>query len=168
MKKLLIIVLAMIMAFAMASCGGGGGDSGAPVYAGYYSAVIPDSFTANEYESEFVRDSEAYPGYEDKISVDLLTGSAEEEIASSIEYWGGDHQRLDDVTYGDVTWKVETFTWNGGAPSCMFYADADEGHYVCVAFFMLAADSEEVTSIMESFTIQEGAYDKNQEFLGSM
>lgn len=166
MKKVVVIALAMIMAFAMASCGGGGDE--AKVYAGFYSANIPESFTVNEYESEFVRDSEAYPGYEDKITVDILTGTAEDEIASSIEYWGGKHQQLDDVTYGDITWKVETFTWNSDAPSCTFYTDIDDSNYLEVNFFMMGADSEEVVSIMESFTIQDGAYEKHQEFLGGL
>lgn len=33
---------------------------------------------------------------------------------------------------------------------------------------MMGADSEEVVSIMESFTIQDGAYEKNQEFLSGL
>ena len=164
MKKVVVIALAMIMAFAMASCGG---DS-AKVYGGFYSANIPESFTVNEYESEFVRDSEAYPGYEDKIKVEILTGNAEDEIAGSLEYWGDSHQQLDDVTYGDITWKVETFTWNSDAPSCTFYTDIDDSNYLEVNFFMMGADSEEVVSIMESFTIQDGAYEKHQEFLGGL
>ena len=164
MKKVVVIALAMIMAFAMASCGG----DEAKVYGGFYSANIPDSFTVNEYESEFVRDSEAYPGYEDKIKVEILTGNAEDEIAGSLEYWGDSHQLLDDVTYGDITWKVETFTWNSDAPSCTFYTDIDDSNYLEVNFFMMGADSEEVVSIMESFTIQDGAYEKHQEFLGGL
>lgn len=164
MKKVVVIALAMIMAFAMASCGG----DEAKVYGGFYSANIPDSFTVNEYESEFVRDSEAYPGYEDKIKVEILTGNAEDEIAGSLEYWGDSHQQLDDVTYGDITWKVETFTWNSDAPSCTFYTDIDDSNYLEVNFFMMGADSEEVVSIMESFTIQDGAYEKHQEFLGGL
>lgn len=164
MKKLVVIAMAMVIVFAMVSCGGNGDK----VYAGYYSANIPDSFAMNEYENEFVRDSEASPGSEDKITVDILTGNAEDEIASSIEYWGGSHQQLDDVTYGDITWKVETFTWNDNTPSCMFYTDIDDSNYLNVTFFMMGVDSEEVTSIMESFTIQEDAYDKNQEFLGGL
>lgn len=170
MKKLWVLLLAMVMAFAMTACGGGGGEEApaeeeAKVYAGFYSADIPESFTANEYESEFVRDSEAYPGNEEKIQVKILTGNAEEEIASSIEYWGGEHQQLDDVTYGDLTWKVETFTWNSDAPSCTFYTDVDDSNYLSVTFYMLGADSEEVVSIMESFTMQDDAYEKNQAFL---
>ena len=98
-KRILAFVLCVLMALsaiAMASCGGGGDE--AKVYAGFYSANIPESFTVNEYESEFVRDSEAYPGYEDKIKVEILTGNAEDEIAGSLEYWGDSHQQLDDVT----------------------------------------------------------------------
>ena len=164
MKKLIVIILTMVMALALAACGG----EEEKVYAGYYSANIPDSFTVNEYESEFVRDSEAYPGYEDKIKVEILTGNAEDEIAGSLEYWGDSHQQLDDVTYGDITWKVETFTWNSDAPSCTFYTDIDDSNYLEVNFFMMGADSEEVVSIMESFTIQDGAYEKHQEFLGGL
>jgi hypothetical protein len=164
MKKILVVVMAMVMMLAMASCGGG---EEAKVYAGYYSANIPDSFTVNEYESEFVRDSEISPGSEDKIKVEILTGTAEDEIASSLAFWKGAHKQLDDVTYGDITWKVETFKWNDGADSCTFYTDIEDSKHVEVTFFMLGADSEEVISVMESFIIQEGAYDKNQEFLGS-
>jgi hypothetical protein len=149
------------MVFAMTACGG----ESAKVYAGYYSADIPDSFTVNEYESEFARDSADHPGSTDKIKVMIVTGDAEEEINGSIDFWGGSHQRVDDVTYGDITWKVETFTWDDQTPSCSFYADVDDTHYVNVTFYMLGVDSEEVTSVMESFTLQDDAYNKNQEFL---
>lgn len=163
-KTLFMLVLACVMVFTMASCGG----DGVKVYAGYYSTNIPEGFEVDKYESEFTRDSEAYPGYEDVIKINIFTGNAEDEINSSLEYWGDDHQRLDDVTYGDYTWLVETFTWNSDAPSCTFYYDLGDGNHVSVNFFMMAADSEEVTSIMESFTIQDNAYEKNQEFLGGL
>lgn len=163
-KKAACLVAVALMVFAMTACGG----ESEKIYAGYYSAAIPEGFTVNEYESEFVRQNAEVEAYEDKISVDILTGTSEDNIQSSIEYWGGRHQRLEDVTYGDRTWKVETFTWNGDTPSCMFYTDIEDNKHVLVTCYMLAVDSEEVKALMESFKIQEGAYEKNQEFLSNM
>ena len=64
--------------------------------------------------------------------------------------------------------EVETFKWDRDAPSCTFYTDIDDSNYLEINFFMMGADSEEVVSIMESFTIQDGAYEKHQEFLGGL
>ena len=160
-KTIFAVMVALVMLLAMTACGG----SSAKVYAGFYSCEFPEGFTAtDEYECSFERESEAYPGYEESIDVSIHMGSAEDEIVRSLEYWGEDHSRADDVTYGGITWKVETFTWNDDAPSCTLYTDTEDGNYIEINFFMLAYDSEEVVSMMETFTFEEGAYDKNYDF----
>ena len=49
--------------------------------------------------------------------------------------------------------------------SCTFYTDAGDGDFIEVNIFLMAHDSEEVVSMMESFTIEEGAYDKSLDFI---
>ena len=166
MKKIILLVTMLILAGMITACG-----SSPKVYAGFYSANIPEGFNVNEEENEFRKDSEAHPGYEEIIKVYVSYGDAEQEITRSIDYWkdnSSPHQRIEDVTYGDITWKVETFTWNDGVPSCTFYTNTEDGNYIEVTCFLLAHDSEEVVSMMESFTFEEGAYDKNREFVDSL
>lgn len=166
-KSIFTIVSAIILMFAMTACGG----SGTQTYAGFYSAIIPDGFTANEEQTEFRKDSDVHVGEEEIIQVYVRYGDAEEEIDSSVDYWSdtsAPHQRLDDVTYGDITWFVETYTWgNDDAESCTFYASAGED-FIEVNFFLLAHDSEEVVTMMESFTFEEDAYDKYYEFISEL
>jgi len=167
-KRLFSLVLLAVVILVMSSCGGA---SGAQTYAGFYSAIIPEGFTANEEETEFTRESSVYAGDEEIIKVYVSYGDAEEAITSSVEYWAGGedaHQRMEDVTYGDITWLVETFTWNDGAPSCTFYTNTEDGHYIEVNCFLLAHDSEEVVAMMESFTFEEGASDKYDEFMNAL
>jgi len=168
-KRLFSLVLMAVVILVMSSCGGA---SGAQTYAGYYSAVIPEGFTANEEENEFTRESSVHATEEEIIKVYLTYGDAEEAINSSVEYWadGEDaHKRLEDVTYGDITWFVETFTWgNDDADSCTFYTNTEDGHYIEVNCFLLAHDSEEVVAMMESFTFEEGASDKYDEFMNAL
>lgn len=169
-KSIFVVAVAIIMVFAMTACGGSGVQS----YAGFYSAAIPEGFTANEEQNEFTRDSAVHEGEEEIIKVYLSYGDAEEEIDSSIDFWDtGDglnrHQRVDDVTYGDITWYVETYTWgNDDSDSCIFYTDAGDGYYIEVNFFLMAYDSEEVVEMMKSFTFEENASDKHYEFLDSI
>ncbi|MDO5415223.1 MAG: hypothetical protein Q4F78_07135 [Bacillota bacterium] len=167
-KSIFAIVSAIILMFAMTACGG----SGTQTYAGFYSAIIPDGFTANEEQTEFRKDSDVHVGEEEIIQVYVRYGDAEEEIDSSVDYWSdtsAPHQRLDDVTYGDITWFVETYTWgNDDAESCTFYTDAGDGYYIEVNFFLMAYDSEEVVKMMESFTFEENPSDKYYEFLDTI
>ena len=113
-------------------------------------------------------------GEEEIIKVYVSYGDAEEEIDSSVDFWAtGDglnrHQRVDDVTYGDITWFVETYTWgNDDSDSCIFYTDAGDGYYIEVNFFLMAYDSEEVVKMMESFTFEENPSDKYYEFLDTI
>jgi len=169
-KSIFAVVTAIIMLFAMTACG----SSGAQTYAGFYSADIPEGFTANEEQNEFTRDSVVHEGEEEIIKVYVSYGDAEEEIDSSVDFWAtGDelsrHQRVDDVTYGDITWFVETYKWgNDDADSCMFYTDTGDGHYIEVNFFLMAHDSEEVVKMMESFTFEENPSDKYDEFINTI
>lgn len=160
-KRLFVVLAAFILVFSITACG-----SNVQEYAGFYSAAIPDGFVADEYETEFTRESDAFPGEKDIIQVYVSNGSAEDEITRSIDFWDGDHQRVDDVTHNGITWKVETFEWLGGdAPSCTFYTDTEDGHYIEVTIFLLAYDDEEVVAFMDSFSFVEGAYDKSYEFM---
>lgn len=183
MKKVLIVLMTLMMVIVMAACGGSSGEqssddqssgdqaSAVKSYAGFYSAEIPDGFETDEYEVEFTRDSAVYEGEEEIIKVYVSYGDAEEQINSSVEYWAdGDspHQRVDDVTYGDITWLVETWTWNDDAASCTFYTNTEDGNYIEINFFMMAYDNEEVVKMMESFTFEEGAYDKNYDFVQTL
>lgn len=169
-KAIFSAALVIVMALAMTACG----SSGAQSYAGFYSAVIPEGFTANEEQTEFTRDSAVHEGEEEIIKVYVSYGDAEEEINSSVDFWAtGDdlnrHKRIDDVTYGDITWFVETYTWgNDDSDSCIFYADAGDGYYIEVNFFLMAHDSEEVVKMMESFTFEENPSDKYYEFLDTV
>lgn len=167
-KAIFAVLLALVMVFAMTACG----DSGPQTYAGFYSAVIPDGFVTDEFETEFTRDSEAHEGEEEIIQVYVRYGDAEEEINDSIAYWADSsspHQRLDDVTYGDITWFVEEYTWgNDDAASCVFYTNTEDGNFIEVNFFLLGHDNEEVVAMMESFTFEEGAYDKSYDFVNAI
>lgn len=170
MKKTVFAVM-IIMIFALCSCGSSGPQS----YAGFYSANIPEGFVTDEYETEFTRESDVYEGEKEKIQVYVRYGDAEEEINSSVDYWADTsdpHKRVDDVTYGDITWFVETYTWDtwdvDDVDSCTFYTATEDGNFIEVNFFLMAYDSEEVVSMMESFTFEEGAYDKAIEFISGL
>lgn len=159
-KRLFVVLAAVIMVFSITACGSNVQD-----YAGFYSAAIPDGFVTDEWETEFTRDSEAYPGNEEIIKVYVSMGSAEDEISRSIDYWEGDHKRVDDVTHNGITWKVETFTWNDDAPSCSLYTDTEDGHYIEISIFMMAYDNEEIVAFLDSFSFEEGAYDKSYDWV---
>ena len=57
-KTIFAVIAALVMVFAMTACGSSGPQS----YAGFYSAIIPDGFTANEEQTEFRKDSDAHVG----------------------------------------------------------------------------------------------------------
>jgi len=169
-KTIFAVVSAIILLLAMTACGG----SGTQTYAGFYSAAIPEGFTVNEEQDEFTRDSAVHEGEEEIIKVYVSYGDAEKEIDSSVDFWAtGDglnrHKRVEDVTYGNITWYVETYTWgNDDSDSCIFYTDAGDGYYIEVNFFLMAYDSEEVVKMMESFTFEENPSDKYYEFLDTV
>lgn len=158
-KKVLVMIVTVMFVFAMTACGG------AKLYGGYYSCEFPEGFTAtDEYENNFERVMESDPNSEEVITVGVYSGSAEDEIVRSLEYWGDSHGRVDDVTYGGTTWKVETFSWGDDMESCTLYTDTEDGHYIEINFFLMAYDNPEVVAMMEGFTFEEGAYDKNYDF----
>lgn len=171
MKKILILMVSLIMILAMSGCG----SSGPQTYAGFYSAAIPEGFTANDEQTEFTRPCSVSPENEEMIQVYIRHGDAEEEINSSVAYWAdtsSPHKRVEDVTYGDITWFVETYTWDtwdvDDVDSCTFYTNADNGDFIEVNIFLLGHDNEEVVAMMESFTFEEDAYNKNCEFVYSL
>ena len=160
-KRILVLLAAAVLVLSMTACGGPATED----YAGFYSAAVPEGFVTDEWETEFTRDSEDYPTYEEIIKVYVSSGSAEEAITSSVEYWDGDHKRVDDVTHNGITWKVETFTWDEDAPSCLLYTDTEDGNYIEISIFMMAYDDEEIVAFLDSFSFEEGAYDKSYEWL---
>lgn len=170
-KTIFAIMMVFVMMFVMTACG----SSGPQTYAGFFSATIPEGFTADEEQSEFTRPCSVSPDDEEMIQVYIRHGDAEEEINSSVDYWADSsspHKRLDDVTYGNITWYVESYTWDtwdvDDVECCTFYTNADNGDFIEVNIFLLGHDNEEVVTMMESFAFEEDAYNKNCDFIYSL
>lgn len=157
-KRLFLVLTVVVMMIAITACG-----SGPKLYAGFYSAEMPEGFVTDEWEVQFER--EAADGNEEIILVEVRSGDAETAIQESLDYWGDDHQRADDITHNGITWKVETFTWNDDLPSCMLYTDTEDGNYIEITAFLMAYDNEELVAMLDTFSFEEGAYDKSYEFV---
>lgn len=178
MKKRLVFLLAtFVCVFALTACGGSKTESeeadGAEevteetteeveeeeeveLWGDFFQAEIPDTLSPDEYGTVFALDTN-----EPVIKIYFETDTAEELVASKLEMFADTHTRGEDLTIGDYTWLVVNSESTGGEKGCSLFMDLPDGeHALYIQFYGLAIDSPEVTTFLETFAIEDDAYNR--------
>ena len=169
LKKLMILAISAVMVFAMTACGGKEGgqkEEKGKLYAGYYTAEIPDDFKVNKTEDEFSRPYNDSETSEEIIKCMLDTADSAESLR---DYYieidtRGDKEKGEDIVIGDRTWKTLTFIWNGDVPSAMYFTEIDDEHVFQVDTFMMELKNEDVMNILKSIKFKKDPVGKARKF----
>lgn len=171
MKKLLAILMSLAMVFAFAGCGGAkdGGETGgenkqeAVIYAGWFSAEMPEGFEAESDEQDrFINTANDEESFD--VEVSFSGDGAKAMCQQNADITGAE---VKEVTYGDRTWYYYDAEFHG-LPSGRFMTDLDGDYYAEMFFFCMAPDDERVVKFLETFETVENPYDANMEFLNSL
>ena len=176
MKKLLAGLLAVMMLFALTACSNSGDGNTAEstaaqtekqeekqLYAGYYSANIPEGFTMSDDQEEIREEGNGSTRKIFKIMIDKGTPESESERRMNMNK--EKYTKGDDITIGAYTYKVVNFEWNG-VPSAMLYTNAPgvEDKCIIIDLFCMVPNEEPAKAFLESLKIEDNADAKNADW----
>lgn len=191
MKKLIVSLGAVALAFGLTACGGGtktasdapAKDTAAASQApqasenpavqkfGWYEVEVPKPFEADKFGEEFKDPADRLGTKKIKIyATSNVTGNAAEETKQILEGGRNNNETAgEDLQAGGRTWKVVNFTWDNDTPSAHYLTDVGDS-YVEVAMFCLTYDSPEGKQFLDTikFTPEDKVQDAYNAWMKKM
>ena len=180
MKKLLLTILALLLAFALAACGGTKEEPAPPPEdaqtqeqadpaaeeptnqyppeAPFMSITIPDGWQYDEGQSTssqvyITKIESEYP--EQRFQFNTSYGDPKEEAQGDFEFWADTSSPktvLEETMYGFYTYQRLGFTWDGDTPSVSLYTywDNHPDEHIKVNCFCIDPEDPIIQEVMQT------------------